>query len=100
MTQATGTEANYAISVKDSEDNVIIAGEGPVLVLYYLAEKAQAMLDELGNNVDATVYIGHGEDRILGATIDAESAASLIKGRVLKLRRSLASTEPAETVVG
>lgn len=85
--------SNYAISVKDAEDNILIAGEGPVLVFYYLAEKAAAMLEELGADADATVSISHGEERILGATIDAESAASLIKGRALRVRRSLAQAE-------
>lgn len=86
-------DQNYAINVTDNEGNVVIAGEGPVLVLYYLAEKATAALEELGSEVDATVNITHGDKKILGATIDAESAASLIKGRVLKLRRSLATPE-------
>lgn len=88
---------NYAITVTDADGNTIIAGEGPVRVFYYLAENAAAMLEELGGNVDATVTITHGEDRILGATIDAESAASLVKGRSLKVRRSLAEATQVET---
>jgi hypothetical protein len=90
--------SNYAIDVKDTDGNVIIAGEGPVLVLYYLAEKAQAMLEDLGTEVEVTANITSPEKKILGATIDAESAASLIKGRVLKLRRSLAAAEEPATV--
>lgn len=84
---------NYAINVQNADGSVLIAGEGPVLVLYYLAEKAAALLEDLGADVDATATITHGDKKILGATIDAESAASLIKGRVLKLRRSLATEE-------
>jgi hypothetical protein len=91
-------DQNYKLSATDQDGNVIIAGEGPVLVLYYLAEKATAALEDLGVDVDATVNISHGDAKILAATIDAESAASLIKGRVLKLRRSLAPAETTPTV--
>ena len=91
---------NYTINVADADGNVVIAGEGPVLVLYYLAEKAQAMLEELGTEVEVSATIASPDKKILGATIDAESAASLIKGRVLKLRRSLASTAEAPATIG
>lgn len=89
---------NYVITVADADGNTLIGGEGPVKVFYYLAEHAAAMLEDLGAEVEVTATISHGETRILGATIDAESAASLIKGRSLKVRRGLASAEEPATV--
>jgi hypothetical protein len=87
-------DQNYTLSVTDADGNTIIAGEGKVKVFYYLAENAAAELEELGSGVDVTATIRHGDTQVLNATIDAESAASLIKGRSLRIRRSLAT--PAE----
>lgn len=87
--------SNYVITVADADGNTLIAGEGPVKVFYYIAESAAAMLEDLGAEAEVTATITHGDVRILGATIDAESAASLIKGRSLKVRRSLAEAPAA-----
>lgn len=94
--------SNFTINVTDAAGKTILAGEGSQRVLFYLAQVAVETLEEIGKNdpeADASVSIYQGETRHLNVTIDADSAAGLIKNRINKLRVTLKAAEQAAPTV-
>lgn len=88
--------SNFNITVTDADGKTLLAAEGPQRVLFYLAQVAVETLEEIGKkdpDADATVSIYQGDTRHLNVTIDADSAAGLIKNRVNKLRVALKAAE-------
>lgn len=91
---------NYTIKVTDAQDKTLLAAEGHSRVLFYMAQVAVEELEAIGKKdpeADATVAIFHGDTRLLNVTIDADSAAGLIKNRVNKLRVALKAAENGPT---
>jgi hypothetical protein len=90
---------NFNISVQAVDaDEVIVSGSGDQRVLNYLSNVGVEALEALDETAEVTVGITQGTTKVLSFTGDADTAATVLKGKVTKLRRAAAaaSNAPAE----
>lgn len=72
-----------------SGDETLVSGYGPLRAISYLAKVGVEELEGLeASDAEARVTIEDGSTRVLSFTGDADSAASLLKSKVAKLRKA------------
>lgn len=81
--------ASDPVTGEEFEGTTLVSGYGPLRAISYLAKVGVEELEGLeAGDAEARVTIEDGSTRVLSFTGDADSAASLLKSKVAKLRKA------------